>query len=112
MLTIFKNKIYAYNVFILCYIALSYIIWGCLSYPLEFLPFKMIWVITSDDRALFIHLPLLLFFLQLYVKFRYKWLASYSIKYLTINMLGMSIISYLFFFALFFIFVYDPQIHN
>lgn len=101
-----KNFLVYSNAIILLYVSLLsfFLLWFKAEKEMYFL----LWFIL-DDIALFIHVPIIVFAVQCYLKYRIIFFEECSWLKLFFNSVAMSVISYILFYVILFSFFYKGE---
>ena len=86
--------LYKINICVLLFVFLASVLFIMLGVDLKW--YYLYWVIIRENTLLFIHTPFLLLIFELIFKERLFW--KYSILYLVINSLFVSVLSYVIFY--------------
>lgn len=103
------HSISFYNLGILLYVSgVSFLL---LSFKMGIKSYFLLWFIV-DEVAFFIHVPIIIFLYQCYLKYKGSLLKKYSLSKLFLNAVLMSIISYIVFYLILFFFFYKGEVIN
>lgn len=89
------------NIFILSYVCILSFVFILFDFGINW--YYLLWIIIDNDVLLFIYTPFVFLLLQIFLKKKY--FNDVSIFYLIINAIFISLLSYLFFYAIAMIFI-------